>query len=140
MKANGSPRGICVWGYVVKEDDIYTAICINFGLFVQAESPERAIKRILKLCGDHYTYIRKNHPQDWEKHLHQSLPKEFVNEYRQGMNEIIEALEKEKERIEQENLILRDRLRSRIQVLEMESPIIPNHMPTRTFAQEISST
>lgn len=67
-------KKIIAFGYVKKEDGVYTAICVNMGLFGQGDTPEEALDNVMRATESYIDYILENHPDDCEKYFNRPLP------------------------------------------------------------------
>jgi len=76
-------KNIIAYGYVKEEDGIYTAICVNMGLFGQGKTPEEALRRVIKAVGSYVSYVFKKHPDECEKYLSRPAPANLVKEFAQ---------------------------------------------------------
>lgn len=85
MKRKNSP--IIAFGYVKQEDGVYTAICVNMGLFGQGKTPEQALKKVIKAVLSYVTYVLEKYPDQYEKFLNRPAPANYVKEYKQGIKE-----------------------------------------------------
>ena len=85
MKPKSMPKQVTAFGYVRFEDGVYTAICVNLGLFAQGNTPEKAIKKIQKDICRYLEFVSTHHQVDWEKFLNRPAPKEFIDEFKRGL-------------------------------------------------------
>jgi hypothetical protein len=76
-------KKIIAYGYVKKEEGVYTAICINMGLFGQGKTPEEALKKVIKAVVSYVSYILEKHPDECEKYLRRPAPANLVEEFAQ---------------------------------------------------------
>lgn len=115
-------KGIIAYGYVKEEDGIYTAICVNMGLFGQGKTPEQALKKVIKAVLSYVTYVFEEHPDKSEKFLNRPAPANYVEEYNQGIKSLrIESLKK----------------RTQPKENQLRQPY-KSFIPVRTFAEEVS--
>lgn len=125
------PKRITAFGYVKAEDEVFTAICVNMGLFAQAGSPNAAVDKIMKLIQNHVEYVKKHQAAEWERYLYQAVPQEFIIEFTEICKEaqkLAKSLKIQGERGSQRSVKLQ-----------------PNYAPLltpsyRSFAQEISAS
>lgn len=87
-KTQNSGKKIIAYGYVKEEGGIYTAICVNMGLFGQGKTPEEALKKVLKAVTSYVNYVFDRHPNECEKYLNRPAPTEFIAEFEQGIRNL----------------------------------------------------
>lgn len=78
-------KKIVAYGYIKKEDGVYTAICVNMGLFGQGNSSEEALDKVFQAIDSYINYIREKHPDEHEKYFNRPAPHNFVSEFRRGI-------------------------------------------------------
>jgi len=88
---------IFAFGYIKEEDGIYTAICINMGLFGQGKTPEEALKKVKKAVASYIVYVFEKHPDEYKKYLNRPAPMNFINEFEQGFKNLLKELSKPKQ-------------------------------------------
>lgn len=81
-------QGIIAFGYVKEEDGVYTAICVNMGLFGQGKTPEEALKKVIKAVDSYVAYVRERHPDEVDKFLNRFAPANYVEEFKEGINNL----------------------------------------------------
>lgn len=86
-------KKIIAYGYIKKEDGIYTAICVNMGLFGQGETPEEALENVIQATESYIDYVLEKHPEDFERHFNRPAPYSFVNEFKRGLANIQKLVE-----------------------------------------------
>jgi hypothetical protein len=129
-KGQPKPEDISVFGFVIQDGEIYTAICVSLGLFAQADTPDKAIKRVIKLSQEHIDYVLKRYGQEWREHLIQPLPKEYIDQFQDGLEEILGVLKQGKKRLRRQ--ASKKALQARLGQLLTT--------PRRTFAEEVSAS
>lgn len=85
---NSKNKKVVAYGYIKEEDGIYTAICVNMGLFGQGKTPDSALNKVINAVLDYVEYIHKEHPDECEKYLNRPAPYEFVREYKRGIDNL----------------------------------------------------
>ncbi len=80
------PKTIEALGYIKQTDGVFTAICVNMGLFGQGKTADEAVKKAIEAIGSYVSYIQAEHPKDWEKYVYRSVPPEMVKEFQDGLN------------------------------------------------------
>jgi len=85
MFMKGRNANIIAFGYVKEQDGVYTAICVNMGLFGQGKTPEQALNRVLKAVTSYVAYVLERHPDEREKFLNRPVSANFVKEYKEGI-------------------------------------------------------
>lgn len=108
---------IIAFGYVKEQDGVYTAICINMGLFGQGKTPEQALKKVLKAVDSYVAYVHERHPDEYEKFLNRPAPANYIEEFKRG----IESLKR----------------RTQPKESQLRRPY-KSFIPIRTFAEEVS--
>jgi len=86
-------KKIIAYGYVKKREGVYTAICINMGLFGQGKTPEEALKKVLKSVASYVDYVREQHPNECEKFLNRPAPANYIEEYKKGIKILMKLSE-----------------------------------------------
>jgi hypothetical protein len=81
-------RGIIAFGYVKRDGQVYTAICVNMNLFGQGKTPEVALKKVLQAVVSYVGYILENHPDDCAKFLNRPAPQDYLEEFERGLEEL----------------------------------------------------
>lgn len=82
---------IIAYGYVKEEKGVYSAICVNMGLFGQGKTREEAFRKVIKAIESYITYVLEEHPNECEKFFDRPAPANFIKEYKQG-KKILEKL------------------------------------------------
>ena len=81
-------KRIIAFGYVKEEDGIYTAICVNMGLFGQGKTPEQALKKVIKAVVSYVSYVLEKYPNESDKFLNRPAPAHYIEEYKQGIKSL----------------------------------------------------
>jgi predicted RNase H-like HicB family nuclease len=76
-------RKIIAFGYVKEEEGVYTAICVNMGLFGQGKTPEEAIRKVIKAVDSYVAYVFEKHANECDKYLNRPAPADFVKEFKE---------------------------------------------------------
>lgn len=90
-------------GYTKEEDDHWVAICIDLNIAAQGASPKEATKICFELIGEYLDYVCSAYPNELEKYLYRTAPKEFIDEYKWIVSNVI--THKKKEDKEKTNLL-----------------------------------
>ena len=75
------------YGYIKKEGKIYTAICVSMSLFGQGKTKKEALKKLNKSIRSYFEYLEERYKKDYRRHLPESLPLQFQEEYDESKKE-----------------------------------------------------
>jgi predicted RNase H-like HicB family nuclease len=78
-------KRIVAFGYIKEEEGIYTAICVNMGLFGQGKTPDEAVEKVKKAVVSYVKFVLAKHPDECEKFLNRPAPVNLINEFVQSI-------------------------------------------------------
>ena len=81
MKMKKNKKRIVAFGYIKEEEGIYTAICVNMGLFGQGKTPDEAFEKVKKAVINYVKVVFEEFPNECEKFLNRPAPMNLVNEF-----------------------------------------------------------
>lgn len=83
---------IYAYGYIKEEDGVFTAICVNMGIFGQGNTPDEAYDGLINATDAYVKYILEKHPDDLDKYFNRLAPAKFVKEYTRGIENLQKML------------------------------------------------
>jgi predicted RNase H-like HicB family nuclease len=93
------PKDLQLFGYVKQEDDgRFAAICVNLALAAQGKTSEEALHKLMKEIRVYLDHIAEKHPDEWDKYTNRMAPREFIEEFKEGLDLLREAVERRKKR------------------------------------------